>query len=340
MGCSLILLDVVITRTIILGGIMRAPNFWKDKGLLSNALLPASAIYALLAKMRSCSASEKKVPASVICVGNLVAGGAGKTPVALFIGEMLKSLGKNAHYLSRGYKSCNKGVTQVDLSRHSAKDVGDEPMLLAEVLPTWVAKDRVKGAEAAASSGAEIIVMDDGLQNPYLHKDVSLLVIDGHYGFGNERIIPAGPLRERLEKAVKRVSAVIVIGDDKYDVLRHIPSDIPVIHAKVRHSSAADFLKDKQVVAFCGIARPLKFYRTLRYIGCSVRKYISYPDHHYFKHSDVQFLREKAKELEAVLVTTEKDYVRLPLEMRAEVQVVPIELVFDDIEALRRVVLA
>ena len=199
---------------------MRAPIFWKDKGLLSTALLPASAIFYGLAQARKMGVTPKEFTAKIICIGNLVAGGAGKTPVALALGEMLKKLGRNAHYLSRGYKSRNSGIMRVDLSRHNARDVGDEPLLLAELLPTGVAKDRASGAQAAVKAGAEIIIMDDGFQNPYLHKDVSLLVIDGHYGYGNGRLIPAGPLREPFASAMQRANAVIMIGEDRHGILQ------------------------------------------------------------------------------------------------------------------------
>ncbi len=319
---------------------MRAPIFWKGKGVLSTVLLPASAVFYGLTQARKTGASPEKLPAKIICIGNLVAGGAGKTPVALALGEMLKKLGKNAHYLSRGYKSRNTGVTCVDLSRHTARDVGDEPLLLAEILPTWVAKDRASGARAAVKTGAEIIIMDDGFQNPYLHKDVSLLVIDGHYGLGNGRLIPAGPLREPFADALQRASAVIMIGKDTHDVLRQVPQDLKILQAHVQYRSIAEFLRGKQVLAFCGIAHPRKFYRTLQHLGCMISKHVAYPDHYDFTPEDLRFLHTKAKELGCILVTTEKDFVRLPDDIKPEVNVVPIEMIFDDNDALLKTVLA
>lgn len=318
---------------------MHAPTFWKDKTFISTALLPFSAAYYVLARANHAFTPTKEVSAHVVCVGNMIAGGAGKTPVALALGTLLKKLGRNAHFLSRGYKSDNTGVTRVDRTKHTAREVGDEPLLLAEVLPTWVAKDRAAGAEAAVKAGAEIIIMDDGFQNPGLKKDVSLLVIDGHYGFGNGRLLPAGPMREPLEEAIERASAVVLISDDRYNVLQHIPKNIPLFQAHITPVSSAEFLKGKEVVAFCGIARPRKFYRTLQAIGCSVRKHVSYPDHHDFRLEDLEFLRARAKEYNALLVTTEKDYVRLPEDMRAEVSVVPIEAAFADPAAVLGVVL-
>ncbi len=301
--------------------------------------MPASAVYGWVSGRKTNSVKPHKLPVLVICIGNLVAGGAGKTPVALAIGATLKALGKRAHYLSRGYKSAIDGVLLVDPAKHTAQEVGDEPLLLAEVLPTWVAKDRVAGAVEAIAAGAEIIIMDDGFQNPYLHKDVSLLVIDGQYGFGNERLLPAGPLREPISAAMERASAIIMIGDDQNEVLHHVPSSLPILRAKLQPTPAAHFLHDKPVVAFCGIARPRKFYRTLQQIGCVIRKSVSYSDHYNFKPKDLEFLRSKAKEFGATLVTTTKDYVRLPADMRPEVTQVPVEILFEDNATLLKTIL-
>lgn len=318
---------------------MRTPIFWREKSLLSSALLPASVLYTTVACVRRAAVMPTKLPVKVICVGNLVAGGAGKTPVALALGNLLKQRGINAHYLSRGYKSENIGVTRVNIAEHNAKDVGDEPLLLAEVLPTWVTKDRAAGAQAAIKEGAQVVIMDDGFQNPALHKDISLLIVDGHYGFGNGRVIPAGPLREPVGAALRRASAVVLLGDDLQGITQYVAPQLPILRAQVKSVSSADFLKGKQVVAFCGIARPRKFYRTLQDMSCNVVHQVSYGDHYHFTSQDLEFLRAKAKQTNALLVTTEKDYVRLPDDMRAEVHVVPIEVVFDDNQSLLKVVL-
>ena len=211
-------------------------------------------------------------------------------------------------------------------------------MLLAQMLPTWVARDRVAGGRAAIHGGAALIIMDDGFQNPSLHKDVSFLVIDGAYGFGNGRMIPAGPLREPVAAAMKRATAVILIGDDRYRVLRDVPLGMPVFRATIEPMREARLLKGLSVVAFAGIARPRKFYRTLQQIGCQVVHMVSYPDHYLFKEKDLHALRVKAKQAGARLVTTTKDYVRLPADMRAEVMTVPIEAVFEDSEGLLKLI--
>ena len=313
---------------------MHSPIFWKEKGLISSLLLPASCVYNFVAKWERAKISPTKTSIPVICIGNLVAGGAGKTPIAIAIGKMLKELGKHPHYLSRGYKGNYEGVVQVDPHKHNALEVGDEPLLLAQILPTWVAKDRVAGAQAAIAAGADIIIMDDGFQNPSLYKDVSLLVIDGEYGFGNNRIIPAGPIREEIAPAMERASAVIIVGEDKNKVLPFVPPDKPILQAKIVPSPSAYFLKDKDIIAFAGIARPRKFYRTLQQIGCEIRKMVAYQDHHQFTNKDIADLRRQAKELDAILVTTTKDFVRLPEDFKQEVSVVAVEMQFADNAAL------
>jgi tetraacyldisaccharide 4'-kinase len=318
---------------------MHAPLFWKNKTKLSTALLPAAAIYKFFAGLRQgCAAVKLHVP--VICIGNVVVGGSGKTPVALALGELLRTQGKNAHYLTRGYKGILKGPVRVDPLRHTALEVGDEPLLLAEILPTWVAKDRVEGARAAIAEGAELIIMDDGFQNPALHKDISLLVIDGVYGFGNKRLLPAGPLREPVADAMKRASAIVLMGEDEQDVLKEVPLHLPVLRAHIEPLLPPETLKDIPLLAFAGIARPRKFYRTLQQLGYDVRNMVAYPDHYLYKPRDLAFLRSKAKILEAKLVTTSKDYVRLPQDIRAEVTHLPIKAVFDDSAALLRMVLS
>jgi tetraacyldisaccharide 4'-kinase len=318
---------------------MRAPTFWKEKTPLSSALLPLSLVYGWLAKNRQCHAQSAKLSVPVICVGNLVAGGAGKTPVALKIGALLKARNIHAHYLSRGYKGSLPGPVQVNPAVHNAQDVGDEPLLLSAVLPTWVAADRVAGANAAIAAGAQLILMDDGFQNPLLQKDVSLLVIDGRYGLGNERIMPAGPLREPIVLAMRRASAVVIVGDDVHQVKRHVPKGKPVLRMHTEPKLEAGALDGKSIVAFAGIAHPRKFYRTLQAMGHQPKKMVAYPDHYVFKAKDIAFLREKAKEQESILVTTMKDYVRLPADMQREVTAVPIEAVFEDETALLKVLL-
>jgi tetraacyldisaccharide 4'-kinase len=317
---------------------MHVPSFWKEPTKISTLLLPAAAVYSFFAAYaRAGSGVRAGVP--VICVGNAVVGGSGKTPVALALGEMLKAQGRHPHYLTRGYKGRLAGPVRVDPSRHGAADVGDEPLLLAEVLPTWVSRDRPAGAKAAVAAGADMILMDDGFQNPSLIKDISLLVIDGAYGFGNGRLLPAGPLREPARGAIGRAGAVVFIGEDHHNILPTLPQGKPTLRAKIVPLADNEPLAGVPVLAFAGIARPRKFYRTLHGLGAEVRHMMGYPDHHAYTPRDLASLRDKAKALGAKLVTTAKDYARLPADMRAEVISVRVEAVFDDPQALLGVLL-
>ena len=174
---------------------MRAPEFWARDGGFAALLAPLGLSYDLAGRLHRALARPHSVPVPVICVGNLVAGGAGKTPLVIALVEALATRGQRAYCLTRGYGGCEAGPVRVDPAAHDAKRVGDEALLLARIAPTWVARDRAAGARAASAAGAGIIVMDDGFQNPHIAKDLSLLAVDGAYGFGNAKVMPAGPLR-------------------------------------------------------------------------------------------------------------------------------------------------
>ncbi len=281
--------------------------------------------------LRQNTASAKKAPLPVICVGNLTAGGGGKTPTVIVLAKILKELGKKPFALSRGYGGSLRGPVQVN-AKHTAAEVGDEPLLLAAHLPTVVARDRVAGAAFAHTQGADIILMDDGFQNPHIAKDFSLLVVDGDYGFGNGWLLPAGPLREPVRKGVARADAVLVINGK-------MNTDKPIFHGELVADMPA--LRSKKVVGFAGIARPEKFLLTLKQIGCEVPEFHKFPDHHPFTETDLAMLKKRAEKTSAILVTTEKDAVRLPAQMRQEVTVVPVVLKIREraalMEALRKV---
>lgn len=308
------------------------PAFWSKPSRLSQLLAPLSRIYYALYRRRRANAHAYRAPVPVICVGNLVAGGAGKTPVALAIANILAAGGKKVHFLSRGYGGRIKQETQVDPAQHSARDVGDEALLLAAQHPSWIARSRVEGAKAAVAAGAEIIVMDDGFQNPAIHKDLSFLVIDGRFGFGNGMLLPAGPLREPVAEGIARTDAVILTGEDMHAIAARIPAEKPLLRARVVPAAQSAALKEQRVVAFAGIGQPLKFYLTLQDIGCEIVEMIGFPDHHRYSAANLQMLENKARAHDAMLVTTAKDAVRLPPEFRAKVTVLHIDVVFDDEE--------
>lgn len=299
-------------------------------------LTPFSWLYQGLGRLRSFT-STSSVAVPVICVGNVVAGGAGKTPVAVALAEFFKAEGKIPHFLSRGYGGKMKGPVRVVLDVHSFSDVGDEALILAAVTPTWVSSDRVKGAAAAANAGADVIIMDDGFQNPSLHKDLSLLVLDARYGVGNGRLLPAGPLRESLADGLARADAVVMVGD-RGNNAAVIPDNFykPVFKAKLVPTAIDDAITDEEVVAFAGIGRPEKFFDSLLDVGCNLIKCFSYADHHVYTQQEIMEMVELAAGRGATLVTTRKDYVRLPVEAKMMVTVFDVELNFEAPRELQR----
>ncbi len=275
-----------------------------------------------------------RAPVPVLCVGNVTVGGAGKTTVALDLAARLRAAGCAAHVLLRGYGGAARGVRRVAPDDPAAL-VGDEAKLLAAVAPTWVGADRAATARAAVAAGAAALVMDDGLQNPTLAKDLSLLVIDGGFGFGNGRMLPAGPLREPVAAAAARCRAAVLIGADTNGALAALPPGLPVLHARLVPDPAdAAALRGRRVLAFAGIARPEKFFASLEEAGATVAARESFADHHPFAPAALRRLFDRAARLDALPVTTAKDAVRLPPEARARVAVLGIALEWDDPTAL------
>jgi tetraacyldisaccharide 4'-kinase len=305
---------------------MRPPDFWSSRRVLSTLLVPAGCAYTLATRQRL-KRRGWGAPIPVICVGNVGVGGAGKTPVALALARMLASAGRNPHFLTRGYRGREPGPIAVDSVRHDFRAVGDEPLLLARAAPTWVSRDRAAGAKAAAAAGAGCIVMDDGLQNPSLVKDLSLVVVDGGYGFGNGRVIPAGPLREPVADAMARADAVVLVGIDETGATAHFAA-LPVLRARLVPDIAAERFAGKSVVAFCGIGRPEKFFATVKGLGANIVEEMPYPDHHVFRDDEIMLILEVAAARQAVAVTTEKDFVRLSPDAQRMVETVPVHVEF------------
>ncbi len=311
---------------------MRPPAFWQRDGVMSRLLAPAGMVVAGLAARRM-SRPGWRAPVPVLCCGNAGVGGAGKTTVALDLAQRLLARGVAVHCLTRGYGGRSRGVLRVDPSVHDAGFVGDEPLLLAAVAPTWVAADRGAGARAAVAAGAQALLMDDGLQNPTLVQDAGLLVVDGAAGFGNGRVMPAGPLRESVAVAAARCRAAVLIGPDTTRARAALPPGLPVLTAAL-HSDAA--LDGMRVLAFSGIARPSKFHDTLRHAGATLAECMDFPDHHRFSDSELDRVFARAAALDATPVTTPKDVVRLPGAVRSRVRVAGVTLVWDDPAALER----
>jgi tetraacyldisaccharide 4'-kinase len=311
---------------------VRAPEFWRRPGLAPTLLAPAAALYAWGGALRFHWTQPWHATVPVLCVGNLVAGGAGKTPIAASLARLLVARGRNAHLISRGYGGSETGPLRVDPARHTAAEIGDEPLLLVRDAPVWVGRDRVAAAQAASAAGADLLILDDGFQNPTIAKDLSFLVVDAGYGFGNRRVMPAGPLREPVERGLARADAIVVVGTDA-DELPFARFGLPVLHADLQPQQADD-LVGRRVFAFAGIGRPEKFFATLGQLGATIVARREFADHHRFGEDEVREIIDAAARQDAVAVTTEKDAVRLPPALRERVRVLRVAAEWRDPEAL------
>jgi tetraacyldisaccharide 4'-kinase len=312
---------------------VRAPEFWARDGVVPALLAPLATLYAAAGATRAMLATPFRAAVPVICVGNLVAGGAGKTPVALSLAALLAARGRHPHVVMRGYGGRLAGPVRVDPARHGAGEVGDEALLLARVAPCWVARDRVAGVKAAIEAGADLALLDDGFQNPTLAKDLSLIVVDGAYGFGNSQVMPAGPLREPLDAGLARADAVILVGADENGVAAAIGDRLPVLHAALEPQGGSD-LAGSRVFAFAGIARPAKFYATLVALGAEIVARVDFPDHHRYRDEEIARLAAAAAAAQARLVTTAKDFVRVPDGLRGAVGVLDVAIVWREPDRL------
>ncbi len=309
---------------------MKTPVFWNEHGIAARLLNPASVLFGAVGRWRWRRVTPVSANIPILCVGNLVAGGAGKTPVALSLASRLRASGYATHFLSRGYGGAVRGPHRVDNDCDGPANVGDEALLLAAVSPTWVSRNRVDGARAAALAGAEVIVMDDGFQNLSLQKNLSIVVVDGAYGFGNELLIPAGPLRELVADGMARADVVVILGDDQVGVRQKLPTHLRVLTAKLVPGPEGTTFAGRRVIAFAGIGRPKKFFNTLHSLGCKLVGSHAFADHHRYREHELLLLADKADKLDAVLVTTAKDMVRVPEAFRSLVDVLSVEVSWDD----------
>jgi tetraacyldisaccharide 4'-kinase len=304
----------------------RAPAFWSQDGFWGRALSPLSLIGAAMTARRVARPSWV-VPVPVVCCGNVGVGGAGKTTLVLDLAKRLVRRGVGVHILLRGYGGSARGTHRVQQSDPVGL-VGDEALLLMQAAPTWTGADRAASARAAIAAGAEMLLMDDGLQNATLAKTFSFMVIDGATGFGNGRVLPAGPLREPVGAAAARVQAAVLIGPDKTGATGSLPRKLPVLQAHLVQDQAIQALAGQRVVAFAGIAFPEKFFAPLRQAGADVVAARGFPDHHPYSARDLVDLQQEATALGAILTTTPKDAVRLPAAF--QVRVIGVGLRWDD----------
>ncbi len=303
--------------------------------IVAGLLAPLGTAWQAAARLRRAMVRPYRAAVPIICVGNLVAGGSGKTPVVLSLASMIREQ-LDLHVVTRGYGGRLAGPVRVDRAVHDAAAVGDEALLIAAGAPCWVARNRAAGVREAVAAGAAAIVLDDGFQNPGIKKDLALLVVDAAYGFGNSRVMPAGPLRESVAAGLARADAIVLLGDGTAPAgLRD--ARCPIFRADLEPVQGERFA-GAPIVAFAGIGHPEKFFATLRAIGANVIAAHPFPDHHRFAEGEIADLRREAGGAGASLVTTAKDWVRLPARLCGGIEVLVVEIRWRDAAAVAHLV--
>ena len=309
---------------------IKTPHFWTELSWQSVILFPVSYIWRFghYAQQKILNTKETEIP--VICVGNLTVGGSGKTPVVITLCRFLSGIGKSASILTRGFGGKEKGPIFVSTNLHQSLDVGDEPLMMAHSLDVCVSRNRPLGANHILDKKKyDCIVMDDGLQNPTLKKDLNIAVFDGKFGIGNGFLLPAGPMRQKLEVGIQNIDLVIFNGKDETGLGQKIPPHIPIFTGELQpDEEIVEKMKNRRVYGFAGIGNPSRFFKTLNNIGADLVGEAHFADHHPYTDADLTQLYEEAMQAGAELVTTQKDWMRLPTDWRDRVLTVPVRIHF------------
>lgn len=309
---------------------IKTPHFWTELSWQSVILFPVSYIWRFghYAQQKILNTKETEIP--VICVGNLTVGGSGKTPVVITLCRFLSGIGKSTSILTRGFGGKEKGPIFVSTNLHQSLDVGDEPLMMAHSLDVCVSRNRPLGANHILDKKKyDCIVMDDGLQNPTLKKDLNIAVFDGKFGIGNGFLLPAGPMRQKLEVGIQNIDLVIFNGKDETGLGQKIPPHIPIFTGELQpDEEIVEKMKNRRVYGFAGIGNPSRFFKTLNHIGADLVGEAHFADHHPYTDADLTQLYEEAMQSGAELVTTQKDWMRLPTDWRDRVLTVPVRIHF------------
>ena len=306
------------------------PSFWQKKNNLIEKiiillLLPFTFIYYLVSKFDKKLTKTNKIGIPVISVGNINTGGSGKTPFVIYLVNLLKKEKINAHVVSRGYLGNLRGPVKVDLKKHSYNDVGDEALLLAKETTTWVSKNKFEGTLMATLNGANVVILDDGLQNYSIHQNLKIMIVDGGFGFGNQFLLPSGPLRETISSGIKKSDMLIIFNKDENDIEKKIKNKITIIHANSKIKNFSQ-LKNKKIVGFSGIGRSERFHSSLKNQKLNIIKFFPYPDHYSYNKKEMNNIINYAKKNNAVLVSTLKDKQRINFDQRKKISFLDLEI--------------
>lgn len=317
---------------------MKTPKFWKNNNFIATLLSPLGFIYSYVTRYKISHGKFPKLNIPVICVGNLTAGGTGKTPVAISICKILQENGYNPCFITRGYGGKAKNLYIEKEENIDPTIAGDEPLLLSQIANVSINANRYKAGERAIENGADILIMDDGFQNPTLYKDKSFIVVDGEYGFGNKKAIPAGPLRENISDGLKRANAIIVVGDDKHNI-KNLANEYNLEYFNAHIKTIKPEVKNKNIIAFAGIGRPEKLYNSLKELGYNIKHKIDFPDHHYYKEKEIENIINIANKENLEIFTTSKDLTKISNKFKPLLNVLDIKIDWQDRNNIKKFLL-